>query len=323
MNLSIKLTALFFVILSGLIANSFRANHSKGTQGHKVSEPVKYTYKNDITLENLTIDCKNEKVAGIQLHYCSNVHIKNCKIYNSLFYGIKLFNCTNVTIEHCFITNVQAGIYVQQSKMIKVNNNQFLNMNGPFPSGNFIQFDNVNGGGNQMNYNKCEDIAGVAKHPQDGLSVYQSNGLPGDSIQVIGNWIRGGQISNDSGGAAGIGLGDNGGSYQVARYNILVNPGFIGIQPQGGIHIKVDHNTIYSKSTPMSLVGIANGNVSGKPSSDIYMGYNKINWTKSNGQKLHQWFDPKAVTKPEGWDTNILNAEIDSTILPVTIITMK
>jgi hypothetical protein len=259
----------------------------------------------------------------INLQNCSNIHITKCKLQNSTLQGIRLYQCTNITIDSCFITNVEAGVDAMHSTTVKVNNNQFLNMNGPFPSGNFIQFDNVNGSGNQMNYNKCEDIAGVAQHPQDGLSVYESNGLPGDSIQVIGNWIRGGQISHDSGGATGIGLGDNGGSYQVARYNILVNPGYVGIQPQGGVHIKVDHNTIYSISTPVSLLGLANGNVSGLPSSDVYMGYNRIKWTDYNGHEDDEWFDPQSVTQPLGWATNILNASIDATILPATIITMN
>jgi parallel beta-helix repeat protein len=321
MNLSVKFVVLFVAVIAGAINSSFNSsfsiNHSEHISDYKTSAPIRYTNKSDITLENLSIDCSNQKIAGIQLHYCSNVHIKNCKIYNSLFYGIKLFNCTNVTIENCFITNVQAGVYAQQSKIIKVNNNQFLNMNGPFPSGNFIQFDNVNGGGNQMNYNKCEDIAGVAQHPQDGL--------PGDSIQVIGNWIRGGQISHDSGGATGIGLGDNGGSYQVARYNILVNPGYVGIQPQGGIHIKVDHNTIYSSRTPVSLIGLSRGNASGKPSSDVYIGYNTVNWTDYNGHSARSncaWYDP-AADAPLGWETNKLAAPVDSSILPAKIINMK
>ena len=298
-------------------------NHLNVT--NKASSPIKYTNKSNIVLDGLTIDCNNEKVPGIQLHFCSNIYIKNCKISNSLFYGIKLYNCTNITIENCFITNVQAGVYAQESKTIKVNNNQFLNMNGPYPSGNFVQFDNVNGGGNRINYNKCENIAGVAKHPQDGLSVYKSNGLPGDSIQVIGNWIRGGQISHDSGGACGIGLGDNGGSYQVVRYNILVNPGYVGIQPQGGTHIKVDHNTIYSSRTPVSLLGLSRGNASDKPSSDVYIGYNMVNWTDFNGNNAPSncaWYDPKTET-PLGWETNKLAAPVDSTVLPRTIITMK
>jgi parallel beta-helix repeat protein len=134
----------------------------------------------------------NGGTVGIKLNNCNNVHITKCKVMNSTNDGIQLNNCTNITIDSCFVTNVRAGVNVKYCTTVKVKNNQFLNMNGPYPSGNFVQFNNVNGGGCQIAYNKCEDVVGVAQHPQDGLSIYQSNGLPGDSIMVIGNYIRGG-----------------------------------------------------------------------------------------------------------------------------------
>src|ERR1700743_719371 len=313
----VKRSALVFIIFISAINSLF------ATTGYTISSPIYYNHKNNITISNLSIDCSDGNNIGILIQNCSNIHITNCKIYNSLTFGIQLYNCKNITIDDCFITNVKAGVDAMHSITVKVNNNQFLNMNGPFPSGNFVQFDNVNGGGNQINNNRCENIAGVAKHPQDGLSVYQSNGLPGDSIQVIGNWIRGGQVQKDSGGAAGIVLGDVGGSYQVARGNILINPGSIGAQVQGGNHIKIDHNTIYSTSTPFTVVGIACGNYSGAPSSDITMSYNKIRYYNTAGNELDEWWDPITVVQPIGWATNIQRANIDITILPATIITMK
>ncbi|WP_426667357.1 right-handed parallel beta-helix repeat-containing protein [Mucilaginibacter sp. McL0603] len=300
------------------------------TTGTGVTMPV-FTYKTTapIALNNVSnMTISGDLITGgssvcIHLMNCSNIHITKCKLQNSTLQGIQLYNCTNITIDSCFITNVQAGVNAIKSTTIKVINNQFLNMNGPFPSGNFVQFDNVNGGGNQINYNKCEDIAGVAQHPQDGLSVYQSNGLPGDSIQVIGNWIRGGQVQHDSGGAAGIVLGDVGGSYQVARNNILVNPGSVGAQVQGGNHIKIDHNTIYSTSTPFTVVGIAYGNYSHLTSTDITMSYNKVKYYNTNGNEIDAWWDPITVIQPTGWATNIHKANIDINILPAIIITMK
>jgi hypothetical protein len=153
--------------------------------------------------------------------------------------------------------------------------------------------------------------------------VYQSNGLPGDSIMVIGNYIRGGQVLHDSGGAAGIVLGDVGGSYQVARYNTLVNPGSVGAQVQGGSHITMDHNTIYSSATTYSVVGIAYGNYSGAASTDVTMSYNKIKYYQTSGAELDAWWDPSTASQPQGWTTNILKASIDASILPTTIITIN
>ena len=288
---------------------------------YKASAPISLSNQSNITISGVAITGGTS--VGIRLSNCNNVHITKCKIANSTTDGIQLSNCTNVTIDSCFVTNVRAGVNAMQCTTVKVNHNQFLNMNGPFPSGNFVQLNNVNGSGIQVNYNRCEDIAGVAQHPQDGISIYQCNGLPGDSVQVIGNWIRGGQIQNDSGGGAGIVLGDVGGSYQVARNNIVVNGGFVGMQVQGGSHIKMDHNVIYGISTPYSNCGLCYGNYSGAASANIYMGYNKVKFFQKSGAEMDAWWDPSTAFQPDGWTTNTLKASIDASILPSVIITLK
>ncbi|HTK20284.1 MAG TPA: right-handed parallel beta-helix repeat-containing protein [Mucilaginibacter sp.] len=290
---------------------------------YKASSPISLSNQSNITISGDSINVGNSGTVGIKLNNCNNVHITKCKVMNSTNDGIQLNNCTNVTIDSCFVTNVRAGVNAMQCTTVKVVNNQFLNMNGPFPSGNFVQFNNVNGGGNQISYNKCEDVVGVAQHPQDGLSVYQSNGLPGDSIMVIGNYIRGGQVQHDSGGGAGIVLGDVGGTYQVARYNVLVNPGAVGAQVQGGSHIKMDHNTIFSTATPFTMVGISYGNYSGTASSDVTMSYNKVKYFQTSGAEMDAWWDPSTASQPQGWNTNILKANIDASILPAVLIILK
>ncbi|MBS1521983.1 MAG: right-handed parallel beta-helix repeat-containing protein, partial [Bacteroidetes bacterium] len=290
---------------------------------YKASAPINLSNQSNITISGDSINLGNGGTVGIKLSNCTNVHITKCKVMNSTNDGIQLNNCTNIIIDSCFVTNVRAGVNAMYSTTVKVNNNQFLNMNGPFPSGNFVQFNNVSGGGCQIEYNHCEDVVGIAQHPQDGLSVYQSNGLPGDSIMVIGNYIRGGQVLHDSGGAAGIVLGDVGGSYQVARYNVLVNPGSVGAQVQGGSHITMDHNTIYSSATTYTVVGIAYGNYSGAASTDVTMSYNKVKYFQTSGAELDAWWDPSTATQPQGWNTNILKASIDPSILPATIITLN
>lgn len=288
---------------------------------YKPSSPINLSGQSNITISGDSINGGSS--TGIHLSNCSNVHITKCKIQNTTSDGIQLSNCTNVTIDSCFITNVRAGVNAMQCSTVKVNSNQFLNMNGPFPSGNYVQLNNVNGGGNQVNYNRCEDIAGVAQHPQDGISIYQCNGLQGDSLQVIGNWIRGGQAQNDSGGGAGIVLGDVGGSYQVARDNIIINGGYVGAQVQGGSHIKMDHNTVYGSGTPYASCGICYGNYSGAASSDVNMSYNKVKFYQTSGAEMDAWWDPSTAVQPAGWSTNILKANIDASVLPSVIITMK
>jgi len=287
---------------------------------YTTSSALSYSGKSNFTISGKSI---TGGTYCIYLNNCSNVTITDCRFANATKYEVYMTgNCKNIKMTYCYVTGGVSGVHVENSSGIKINANQFKNMNGPFPGGNFVQFVNVSGGGNQINNNKCENIAGVGK-PEDGLSVYQSNGLPGDSIQVIGNWIRGGQYYNTSGGGAAIVLGDVGGSYQVARNNIIVNGGFVGAQVQGGFHIKMDHNTIYSSATPYSNCGLCYGNYSGKSSWDVNISYNKVKYYKTNGQEMDAWWDPSTASQPTGWSTNILKANISASILPATIITMQ
>ncbi|HEY9004276.1 MAG TPA: right-handed parallel beta-helix repeat-containing protein [Mucilaginibacter sp.] len=284
---------------------------------YKASSAISYSGKSNITISGLSI---TGGTYCIYLNNCSNVTITNCHLANASKYEVYLTgNCKNIYMNNCYVTGGVSGVHVENSSGIRINTNQFRNINGPFPGGNFVQFVNVSGGGNQINYNRCQDDPGVGK-PEDGLSVYQSNGLPGDSIQVIGNWIRGGQYYNTSGGGAGIVLGDVGGSYQVARNNYVVNGGFVGMQVQGGTHIKMDHNVIYGGVTPYSNCGLCYGNYSGKSSSDINMSYNKVKYFKTNGQEQDLW---TSGLTPTGWSTNTQKANITASILPATIITLN
>jgi hypothetical protein len=287
---------------------------------YTTSSAVSYQGKSNFTISGLSI---TGGTYCIYLNNCSNVTITNCHLANASKYEVYMTgNCKNITMTNCYVTGGVSGVHVENSSTIKINSNQLQNINGPFPGGNFVQFVNVSGGGNQINNNRCEDAAGVGK-PEDGLSVYQSNGLPGDSIQVIGNWIRGGQYYNTSGGGAAIVLGDVGGSYQVARNNIVVNGGYVGMQVQGGSHIKMDHNTIYGGVTPYSNCGLCYGNYSGKASTDVNISYNKVKYLKTNGQEMDMWVDTKTASTPAGWSTNVGKASISTTILPTTIITMQ
>lgn len=286
---------------------------------YKASAPVSYFNQSNFTIKGLSF---SGGTYGIYLNECSNVTIDYCKITGSAKYEIYLWNCKNIRIVYNYISGGVSGIHAENSSSIRVDHNQITGILGPYPGGNFVQFVNVSGPKSSIKYNRCEDIEGVGK-PEDGLSVYKSNGAVGDSIMVVGNWIRGGQYYNTSGGAAGIVLGDVGGSYQVARGNILVNPGFVGAQVQGGSHIKMDHNIIYSGVTPYSNDGMSFGNYSGQPVLDINMSYNTIRFYNKNNVEVDMWADPSAGLIPTGWNTNIGKANIGASILPATIITWK
>jgi len=297
-------------------SNAVDSNSFPMQPTYKTSLPVSYSGKSNFVISGLSFTGGTN---CIQLTNCSNVTITNCEMKGASKYEIYITgNCKNIKVLYNYISGGIAGVHAENSSSIVVNHNQIGDILGPFPGGNFVQFVNVSGPKSSINYNRCEDLPGVGK-PEDGLSVYQSNGAPGDSIMVLGNWIRGGQITKTSGGAAGIVLGDVGGSYQVARGNILVNPGFVGIQVQGGTHIKMDHNTVFSTATAYSNDGMSFGNYSGKPVSDINMSYNKIKFFNKSNVETDMWVDPSAGLTPAGWSTNIGKANIDATILPTVV----
>jgi hypothetical protein len=302
----------------------------------KYKPPVTtYTASGTITLQSnktyayLSI---NGAAAGIQGNGVSNVHITNLRITNISGFAISLWNCQNIVIDNCYISSVGFGVYAQGGcKQIKVNNNQFLNINGINSSspGHAVQFNGVNGGGNQINYNRIENVAGVALHPHDMINLFQCNGLQGDSVQVISNIIRGGQLTlwpTQYSGAAGIIMGDVSGSYQVCRNNILVNPGYSGIQCNGNsFAIKIDHNQVYSSGSPITANAITVLNP-----NRIEVSYNKTNWTNHNGYNVlladgetQYYLGNPASPMPLNMSTNYWKAPISASILPATIVTMK
>jgi hypothetical protein len=307
-------------------ATTTLASSGSSSTTYKSSGPV--TAKSNTTYSGLVIDLGKAGTVGFTLNGVSNVHITNCKIINTTSYAINVYNSSNITIDNCFISNVAFGVNVANSKTVKVNTNQMLNINGNNAKGMYghaVQFNQVTGGGNQINGNHIENIANVAQNPHDQLSLYKSSGLPGDSIQVNNNWIRGGEYNNNSmGHGCGIGLGDNGGSYQVARGNILVNPGFIGMEAAGGNHVKIDHNLIYSSQTPVSGGGLFFANYSGVSSTDVIYSYNQIKWINSQGKEFDYNNNGNRVNGVNVvLKNNTMPAKITASILPATIITMK
>lgn len=295
-----------------------------GTVGGTVSGAI--ALKSNTTYSGLTISINSATQPAMSGNGVTNVHITNCKIINPTGFGINLQGCTGITIDNCFITNTGFGVYAQGGcKTIKVNSNQFLNINGINTNslGHAIQFNGVTGSGNQIENNRIENIAGVALHPHDQINVYQSSGLAGDSIMVTGNWVRGGQQTmwpTSNSGAAGIVVADVlNSSYQVCRNNIVVNPGYIGIQAQGGTHIKVDHNKVFGETSHLGGSGFSWGNYSGQASSDVTYAYNQATFVRWDGSALGWNFNGTApILTGNNW-----NAGLTAGILPAVIITMK
>lgn len=292
------------------------------TKKYKLTAPIYLINASNITISGDSIN--GGLSIGITLINCTNIHITNSKIMNSPTQrGIWVSNCTNVLIDNCYISNVATGVYAHDSRQVRVLNNQFLNMRGLW--GNFILFDNVSGGWNRICYNKCENVKGIANiNIGDGINLYKCNGLATDQIFVLGNWIRGGGQTTGGSGMSGIVGGDLGGSYQDFEDNILVNTGYVGLQVQGGTHITVKNNKIYSDLLPWSGLGLGSANYSGSPSNSNTITGNKVNWKAGYLNQKQRDTCYKAANKntmPTGWKSNTVKAsDISASILPTTMI---
>jgi parallel beta-helix repeat protein len=282
------------------------------------SSPVIDLYnKHNITISGKSINGGSAPV--IKLNGCSNIRITGNKLANSKDVGIYLYNCKNITIEDNFFTRVSTGVYADHTQGgIVVNNNQFLNMQGPFPRGQFVQFNNVKGAGSSISNNKGENYIGQS-YAEDAISLYQSEGTASSPIQVNGNLIRGGGPSQSGG---GIMLGDQGGGYIYASDNVLVDPGQFGMAISGGHHITIVNNSIYGKQQSFTNVGLYVNDIGGWKTSDCKVTNNKVRYYNKTNYQNNAWLSPNSM-KPEGWDANIWGAKIDPSMLPTVLITKR
>jgi hypothetical protein len=267
---------------------------------------------------NFTISGKSiigSSVPLITLVNCYDVHITRNKLGNSTAVGIYLINCRNITVDYNLISNVSTGVYVENSNGggINISHNEFKNMQGPMPRGQFVQFNTVSGSRNSISYNKGENIFGRS-NPEDGINLYRSNGTPSSPIAIVGNWIRGGGPSKSGG---GIMLGDNGGSYQVASNNILVNPGQYGMAIAGGDHIAIINNTVYGRAQYFTNVGIYIWGQSGQHCTNAVIRQNKVRFINAGNVENDNWLGT-GESLPEGWGSNTWGAHIDASVLPGT-----
>jgi hypothetical protein len=269
------------------------------------------------TFRGDSISCGSS--AGISLTNCHDITIIKCKFVNGTTIngvGVFLYNCYNITIDSCFFDGVASGVQAQNcTGGIIFQYNHDLNDVGPYPRGQMIQLNNCSGSGNNISYNISQSFAGVGNY-EDHINLYKSNGTSSSYIQVKYNTIYGGGPSTTG---SGITVADNGGSYQDIEYNTVINSGYIGMQVAGGTYINMSNNTIYSKQTTISHLGLGYGNYSGLPTNNVTMGFNRIKWTNSSGAEAdtaHHWESGSAqVPVPAEWNTNYVNAAIDSTVV--------
>ncbi|MGH9630264.1 MAG: NPCBM/NEW2 domain-containing protein, partial [Bryobacteraceae bacterium] len=205
---------------------------------------------------------------------------------------------------------VMSGVYAMDSSSIKVDHNSFLNVQGPGPRGQFVQFNRVNGKNNRITCNTGKNVLGESD-AEDAINLHQSNGDPSDPIQIMGNKVEGGGPSPSGG---GILLGDGGGSNQIAKDNILVDPGQYGVAAAGGNNLQLVNNSVYGKRQSFTNVGLYVWNQYGGSCYGITAQGNSVRWTNKDGV-TNPSFNGGNCGSINGWSNNFWNASIGPEIL--------
>jgi parallel beta-helix repeat protein len=243
----------------------------------------------------------------------SNITISNCILGPSSDVGIYLYNCTNVTIINCSFMSNYGGVYAVSSTGIKVDNNQFTNVVGGWPRGQFVQFNNVTGTGNEIRDNVGENVLKPgSRDPVDLINLYSSSGTAASPIVVSGNRFRGGGPDTTGG---GILLGDGGGSYETAQSNIMVDAGQYGIAIAGGSNNSLLNNQIYARQQSWTNVGIYVSRTDASSCSNNTVEGNAVNFTHKDGTPAPDWLDATTCSATSDINNN-WSATFGPEILP-------
>jgi parallel beta-helix repeat protein len=254
-----------------------------------------FTNRSNFTIRDISVH--NVSGEGLSLKGCSHVLIDQCEVVKTSGVGIRLENCTDVVIRNCLFTQNKSGVYAINSKHIGIEQCTCTNVQGPKPRGQFVQFNTVNGENCFIRRNTVYNNV----HPdiEDVISLYRSAGTRDSWITVEDNYIYNGGSSKSGG---GIMLGDNAGSFQIARNNILINPGQYGIAIayHTGESITIEGNQVYAKKTSYNNVGIYTWKQKGPDGpapKDALVTKNRVHYIRANGSPNPFWGGDGGVAK--------------------------
>lgn len=246
---------------------------------------TEYLAKSNEVIEN--IDFRNVPGNAIRIANVTNVEVRNCYFNKSGEEAIEIENASNVNIHDNLFRYATSGVYALNAQTIKVNNNEFINVRQRSGGGRgqFVQFNNVTGPGNQVNDNRGENFPGESD-PEDLVSMFRSSGTATSPIEVKRNVFRGGGPSASGG---GIMMGDYGGAYQVAEGNKLLDPGQYGMAIAGGNNISIVNNMIYARQQPFTNNPLYMWAQQGAACGNNIVRGNIVYWIDKNGTFNGGW----------------------------------
>ncbi len=218
--------------------------------------PTTYTSQSNLIIDGKSftnLNCSSQSGNNLVLNSCTNVTIRNCYFGSSCGLGIAISNSINVIIEDCFFANNKSGVYVDgTSQDIIIQDNQCINPHGPFPRGQFVQFNGVTtsvSGQCAVRRNAIECFLGEG-YPEDVINMFNSSGRSGAPIDISENLLRGGGPSMSGG---GILLGESSGDWNHANYNKLYQVGNYIMAVGGGSNNSMTNNIGYLDHTLISV----------------------------------------------------------------------
>jgi len=300
--------------------------------GGTPSAPKVYSGQSGLIISGLSFDGTGKAVDLLTLNSCTNVHITMCRFSNTNGISIRLNNCTNITVDYNFFTMVNFGVMATNCIGTKVNFNQGLNLWAPVKYNNnfahFVQYINCSGSGQQINDNIFFSQRGIAVHPHDCISIFQTSGASGSPIQIKRNKIKGGQTDggwpNTGDTGVGITAPDVSGNHYDITDNVVVNCGVNGIIVVATADtINVANNiAICDDKTMKSYDGFT---FTGTKTNMTVSG-NRARWIRPDGSYLGLWLGKSGATTQAGvtfTNNNWNDATLTSTIIPDNIITYK
>lgn len=273
-----------------------------------VSNPIILNGQSNVIIDGKRFD--NSPGVSIKITNCKSITIKNCFFNRSVDEAIVIENSIGVTVQYNLFAFNTTGVYATTSQTIKVTNNQFLNMrmrSDNSSRGQFVQFNNVTGTGNDLSNNKGENFHGES-NPEDMISLFKSSGTAASPILVKNNMFRGGGPSASGG---GIVLGDYGGSYIIADGNVLHTPGNYGMAISGGHYMTITNNKIFSKQTAVSNNPLFIWAQQGATCSNNVIRGNRASWINKAGVVNGGWDAKNCTGTVWEYPTPITEAELN------------
>jgi hypothetical protein len=186
---------------------------------------------------------------------CLDISGQSNRVYEWLDIGscpdrpnINIYNSTNITIRNVRLNGGSAGIYALDSSGINVENVLSRNPQGPFPRGQCVQFNKVQGG--VIRGLTCQ-IDGPSD-TEDLVNIYMSQDI------LVENNVAGG--GDDDSGCAFIVDGENVAARITFRNNVFYDMTNCGIGVASGSDIMVDGNVGEDRNGDGQAVAGGGGN---------------------------------------------------------------